>query len=706
MVNSRRTAVMLIVSIAVFACLPKFGQGEPYEGFSEYRSIFVDRFGDFPYDGNIADMENEINRIMQNAKNDGFTDVIWQVRGRGEALYNSQIEPRQSAEDGSGPLTPGFDPLQTAITAAHARGIKLHAWVNVTPLWRESSTPPAEHIFHNTAPNPFGFRLMDSNGNLEPASGWSNYSSVNPVLPEVHAHINNVVNEIATGYEVDGIHLDYIRYIPGTADFNRLPHDPIAHQMFNQATGLDGSNPANSSAYKNFIKGRITDLVASIKQTVDAAEVSENRFMELTASVWRDPDVGENDYMQDYRTWLEQDLVDVAMPMIYLSILNDHIFFDANLMNSLNIPTNAKVIPTLATYLHQNPDRGGGVELTLSEIQRAHQFGAHGVNFYDYPAFFNVYPSGCGGSGQPGCGYSVADRQQILEYFRSIEAPAPPPLPGHPGNKIDDFEANEGRFAFNYNHSPASQTFGLTAATTIERNTSEAQSGDASQLLNLVADGSNAWQLRHNSGLGVAGSPAANMPLAATGYVGFWLKTEDLGLTVQIALDDPGSADRSTTMNVVADSEWHLYQWNLEDDAQWHSWVTGDGTITGPTVTIDSIFFNGSASAQIYLDGISHNPNGPLAAFAVPGDYTGNGIVEEDDYDAWRSAFGQSVPPGTGADGTGDGVVDMGDYILWRKRMPTAGSGGSGGNTTSTPEPSSLILLLAAVGAGLGCFRR
>ncbi|MBN1853451.1 MAG: PEP-CTERM sorting domain-containing protein [Pirellulales bacterium] len=116
---------------------------------------------------------------------------------------------------------------------------------------------------------------------------------MNPVLPEVHAHINNVVQDIATNYEVDGIHLDYIRYLPAptSTSFDRLPHDEISHQMFTAATGLDGSNPANVAAYRNFVEGRITDLVAGIKQTVDTAEVATDRINEFTASVWRDPDI-------------------------------------------------------------------------------------------------------------------------------------------------------------------------------------------------------------------------------------------------------------------------------------------------------------------------------------------------------------------------------------------------------------------------------
>ncbi|HMO55183.1 MAG TPA: PAS domain S-box protein, partial [Tepidiformaceae bacterium] len=107
------------------------------------------------------------------------------------------------------------------------------------------------------------------------------------------------------------------------AQFEHSPHATLVidneervirvSESFFEATGLDGSQQSNFAAYKSYITGRITDLVASIKQTVDAAEVATGRPMELTASVWRDPDVAKNDYMQDYRTWLEQDLLEAPL---------------------------------------------------------------------------------------------------------------------------------------------------------------------------------------------------------------------------------------------------------------------------------------------------------------------------------------------------------------------------------------------------------
>src|SRR5690606_2245052 len=58
----------------------------------------------------------------------GVNTLFVQVRGRGEAYYDSQLEPRAS-ELSSAPAD--YDPLAETIVAAHAAGLRVHAWVNV-----------------------------------------------------------------------------------------------------------------------------------------------------------------------------------------------------------------------------------------------------------------------------------------------------------------------------------------------------------------------------------------------------------------------------------------------------------------------------------------------------------------------------------------------------------------------------------------------
>lgn len=293
----------------------------------------------------------------------------------------------------------------------------------------------------------------------------------------------------------------------------------------------------------------------------------------------------------------------------------------------------------------------------------------------------------------------------------SVASIAPPQPPGPAGNAIDTFEVDEGHFNWNYNLSPISQTFGLASGPAnssgpTDRVITEHQgSGAALQLINLTIDaaGDNTWQLRHNSGITSAAQPAGNLALPATGYVGFWLKTDDPGSNVRIAIDDPVPAgstaiEMGLTKNIIADNQWHLYQWNFGDANDWNALGNagsdGDIDATSGTVTIDSIWFAGAGNVQIYMDNVMHNPNGLITPGYIPGDFNGDGLVSGTDYTAWRNSYGESVAPWTGADGNGDGVVNNTDYVLWRKQMSLAGTGlGTG---AEVPEPSTVLLLAAA----------
>jgi autotransporter-associated beta strand protein len=323
--------------------------------------------------------------------------------------------------------------------------------------------------------------------------------------------------------------------------------------------------------------------------------------------------------------------------------------------------------------------------------------------------FFDGLPQAAGVWGGVGSGAQFTSPFLTGTGMLGVAVVGPSQPPGPAGDFIDDFELDEGHFNWNYNFSPISQTFGLASgpgnsSVPSDRVTVEHQgAGTASQLINLVVDatGDATWQLRHNSGIGSAAQPAGNVPLAGTGYVGFWLKTDDPGITVRIGIDDPvgnTALERGTVKNVVADNQWHLYQWNFEDAAAWDAFAGGaNGQIDAASgnVTIDSIWFAGAGSSQIYLDSVMHNPSGLITPGYIAGDFDGDGLVNSADYAAWRGTFGQSVTPWTGADGNGDGTINMSDYILWRRQM-SAGSGSALG-AAAIPEPSGAALIALGV---------
>jgi hypothetical protein len=95
-----------------------------------------------------------------------------------------------------------------------------------------------------------------------------------------------------------------------------------------------------------------------------------------------------------------------------------------------------------------------------------------------------------------------------------------------------------------------------------------------------------------------------------------------------------------------------------------------------------------------------------------PCDFNVDGQVDGADYVVWRKTLGAAVAHGSGADANGDGVVDGADYSMWKAGFGTtvsmgAGSGaGASASIPSVPEPTSLVLAIAALKFLTGTARR
>jgi uncharacterized lipoprotein YddW (UPF0748 family) len=193
----------------------------------------------------------------------GATDVLWQVRGQADAFYESALEPwgeELLAGLPDGASGPGFDPLALAVQHAHARGLKLHAWVNVMPLWK-GTTPPKDkrHPFHAHDE----WRLRNDAGTVQELN--EHYVIVNPLLPEVQDHIVSVCRDICARYAVDGIHLDYVRFVSDTMkDPARFPGDARSIALYRAARGRTDDGPLRPDErgdYRVFKSEQITLLV-------------------------------------------------------------------------------------------------------------------------------------------------------------------------------------------------------------------------------------------------------------------------------------------------------------------------------------------------------------------------------------------------------------------------------------------------------------
>lgn len=282
----------------------------------EFRGLWVTRF-DWP----VPISKAKLDEIVDNAADAGFNAILFQVRGSGDAYYMPGLEPwarRVTGTFGQAP-DPLWDPLAYIVESAHTRGVQLHAYVNVYPLWENCTDPPPE----NTSPQSPYYLLRHAHGMTGDklnAAQWTNlglvscaqYLYATPASPIYRTHVKAVVADLVNRYDIDGIHLDRVRYAGRNTSC-----DPVSEQAF----GADCFT-GNSMAYEEWQREQVNALVRDLYRDVIAPT---GRGVWLSAAVWptyQDKwgwgySQGYRDYYQDSHAWVRDGYIDALAPMTY-----------------------------------------------------------------------------------------------------------------------------------------------------------------------------------------------------------------------------------------------------------------------------------------------------------------------------------------------------------------------------------------------------
>jgi uncharacterized lipoprotein YddW (UPF0748 family) len=326
------------------------------------RCIWIDRW-DYR---SAADIES----AMETCKRAGFTAVMFQVRGNGTVYYPSSIEVWS---EHFGFRDPGFDPLATAVAAAHARGLQLHAWVNVAPGWVGVDEPTDERQLWQGRRDWF----LHDRETRPPQRQKGKYLALNLCLPEVRAYTVDLCREIVTRYDVDGLHLDYIRFPePEQGAVGELGTDPVTIMLYSGATGR---RDVEAPSLHRWQQQCVTRVVAD----VSAALRASHRHVWLSAAVWADRDEALAKVRQDWPEWCRKRLVDAVVPMNYT---DDDARFAALVRDGVAAADGVPVIVGVGVYKHRSGEQSRAqLDLVLAG-------GGVGVGVFNYRSLFGSSP--------------------------------------------------------------------------------------------------------------------------------------------------------------------------------------------------------------------------------------------------------------------------------------------------------------------------
>ena len=298
----------------------------------------------------------KIDSVVLFAEENNLNKIFFQIRGRGDALYDSQIVPKYEKIDSL------FDPLSYIINTTENKNIEIHAWFNTYILWSSPSMPKDSLHFYYLCPECFA---TDFNGKSDKSINLGQNQSANwegvflsPLNRKVNNHILMVIDELINSYDIDGLHLDYIRFQDmfygynneGLDDFvkkyNFNPKD-IDRGIISSRFGYsDFEVDSLTTLWDNYKSSSITNLVKDIKSKIVQSQDS------IILSVAVKPNIIESKYRwyQDWINWLELGYVDYAVVMNYESDINKFNFNNRLINNRLNEEKRNRIVMGISTF--------------------------------------------------------------------------------------------------------------------------------------------------------------------------------------------------------------------------------------------------------------------------------------------------------------------------------------------------------------------
>ena len=287
--------------------------------------------------------------VVNNVKLAKCNAIFAQVRRRGDSWYLNSLEPLADRTA----IEAGFDPLADLIREAHANSIEVHAFVIIGAAWNSDPTsrPPesANHVFNRHGFNQATGKLYEGRDNwltktlLPDTTGtdtsirfnghrFGNDFWIDLGHPDAADYTLKVLMHLVKNYDVDGLHLDRIRY-PEISTTGQTPgsgvsigYNETSVARFNRRYGFPtGSLPAqNDVQWSKWRRDQVTNFVRRVYLNA----VSVKPQLKISAALiafgsspgseagWLDSEAYWR-VLQDWRAWTEEGILDYAIPMNY-----------------------------------------------------------------------------------------------------------------------------------------------------------------------------------------------------------------------------------------------------------------------------------------------------------------------------------------------------------------------------------------------------
>jgi uncharacterized lipoprotein YddW (UPF0748 family) len=369
----------------------------------EYRAYWVDTFR------TPLGTHGDIDRVIEVAAQSHANAVFIEVRRRGDSWYLDSAEPLTEVSGVGEPDAAGrwtFDPLRYLIERAHAHAIQVHAFVivgavfrgdpAVVPLPRDSRHVFLQHVWDAANHRPYdGEQQWATRSRPQNARGTSyggyRYGEewyIDLGHPAAASYTINVMLHLIAAYDLDGIHLDRARY-PETRPGAHVGYNEVSVARFKTRYGdtakYDAAGYPRSSdpLWNQWRRDQVTHFVRRLY--LHATALKPSIIVSAALVAWANGPAASGGFsntdaytrvFQDWNTWLEEGILDVASPMLYKRehVARERKQFDdwLSFVISTARANGRAAIAGMGAYMN-------GIEGTLRQARRARGAGADGI---------------------------------------------------------------------------------------------------------------------------------------------------------------------------------------------------------------------------------------------------------------------------------------------------------------------------------------
>ncbi|MBE3582706.1 MAG: family 10 glycosylhydrolase [Limnochordaceae bacterium] len=266
----------------------------------EVRAVWVDRAA-------LLAGPQATRELLDRMASLGINLIFPEMVQKGAAAFPSAVAPRDEAYTAA---WGDVDPLAFLVQEGHARGMQVVPWVWVFAAGYEHQFGPIMQQHPEWAD-------LARDGSPFSPTQWGT-AWLNPTLPQVQEYLTNLMLEIVTRYEVDGLQFDYIRY-------NEESHIPFGYApsslaRFQEETGLDARTLTPGSAgYDRWNQWREQNITSFLRQLSSRLRAARPGLL-LSAAVVPDPAAALRETHQNWPRWLREGLLDFVATMNYTSL--------------------------------------------------------------------------------------------------------------------------------------------------------------------------------------------------------------------------------------------------------------------------------------------------------------------------------------------------------------------------------------------------